>query len=149
MTMIEHLTKDSFKRKVFDYQNERVYRFEGERPVVIDFYTNWCVPCKTIAPILEELQREYEGKVDIYKVDSDMEKELVKAFNVRSIPTLMFVPVEGQPQVGCGAVSKGELTRSLSKRQKASLDAALENLMASGKIKHRKGMKGGHWYSLA
>ena len=109
MTMIEHLTKDSFKRKVFDYQNERVYRFEGERPVVIDFYTNWCVPCKTIAPILEELQREYEGKVDIYKVDSDMEKELVKAFNVRSIPTMMFVPVEGQPQVGCGAVSKGEL----------------------------------------
>ena len=93
MTMIEHLTKDSFKRKVFDYQNERVYRFEGERPVVIDFYTNWCVPCKAIAPIL----------------DSDMEKELVKAFNVRSIPTLMFVPVEGQPQVGCGAVSKGEL----------------------------------------
>lgn len=90
MTMIEHLTKDSFKRKVFDYQNERMYRFEGERPVVIDFYTNWCVPCKTIAPILEELQREYEGKVDIYKVDSDMEKELVKAFNVRSIPTLMF-----------------------------------------------------------
>lgn len=109
MTMIEHLTKDSFKQKVFDYQNSRVYRFEGERPVVIDFYTNWCVPCKTIAPILEELQREYEGKVDIYKVDSDMEKELVKAFNVRSIPTLMFVPVEGQPQVGCGAVSKGEL----------------------------------------
>ena len=105
--MIEHLTKDSFKQKVFDYQNSRVYRFEGERPVVIDFYTNWCVPCKTIAPILEELQREYEGKVDIYKVDSDMEKELVKAFNVRSIPTLMFVPVEGQPQVGCGAVSKG------------------------------------------
>ena len=88
--MIEHLTKDSFKQKVFDYQNSRGYRFEGERPVVIDFYTNWCVPCKTRAPILEELQREYEGKVDIYKVDSDMEKELVKAFNVRSIPTLML-----------------------------------------------------------
>ena len=107
--MIEHLTKDSFKQKVFDYQNSRVYRFEGERPVVIDFYTNWCVPCKAIASILEELQQEYEGKVDIYKVDSDTEKELVEAFNVRSIPTLIFVPMEGQPQVGCGAVSKGEL----------------------------------------
>ena len=107
--MIEHLTKDSFKQKVFDYQNSRGYRFEGERPVVIDFYTNWCVPCKTIAPILEELQREYERKVDNYKVDSEMEKESPKAFNVRSIPTLMFVPEEGQPQVGCGAVSKGDL----------------------------------------
>ncbi len=107
--MIEHLTKDTFKRKVFDFQNNRMYRFEGERPVVIDFYTNWFIPCKAIALILEELQREYEGKIDIYKVDSDMERELVKAFNVRSVPTLMFVPVMGQPQVGCGAVSKREL----------------------------------------
>lgn len=105
--MIEHLTKDSFKQKVFDYQNSRVYRFEGERPVVIDFYTNWCVPCKTIAPILEELQREYEGKVDIYKVDSDMEKELVKAFNVRSIPTLMFVPWRDSHKWDAGLCLRG------------------------------------------
>ena len=109
--MIEHLTKDSFKQKVFDYQNSRVYRFEGERPVVIDFYTNWCVPCKTIAPILEELQREYEGKVDIYKVDSEVERELARAFRVHSIPTLLFVPMLGQPQLGRGALSKGELMK--------------------------------------
>ena len=109
--MIEHLTKDSFKQKVFDYQDDSRYKFEGERPALIDFYTNWSGICKTIAPILEELQREYEGKIDIYKVDSDTEQELVQVFKVRSIPTLLFVPVMGQPQVGRGALSKWELKR--------------------------------------
>lgn len=112
--MIEHLTKDSFKQKVFDYQDDRRYKFEGERPALIDFYTNWSGTCKTIAPILEELQREYEGKIDIYKVDSEVERELVKAFKVHSIPTLLFVPMLGQPRIGRGALSKGELKKYVS-----------------------------------
>lgn len=109
--MIEHLTKDSFKKKVFDYQNGRGYKFEGARPALVDFYTKWSSPCQSIAPILEELHREYAGKIDIYKVDSDTERELVQAFNVNRIPTLLFVPVTGQPHVGRGALSKGELEK--------------------------------------
>ncbi len=109
--MIEHLTKDSFKQKVFDYQDGGRYKFEGERPALIDFYANWSGTCKTIALILEELKREYEGKIDIYKVDSEVERELARAFRVHSIPTLLFVPMLGQPQLGRGALSKGELMK--------------------------------------
>ena len=78
---------------------------------MIDFYANWSGTCKTIALILEELKREYEGKIDIYKVDSEVERELARAFRVHSIPTLLFVPMLGQPQLGRGALSKGELMK--------------------------------------
>ena len=113
--MIEHLTKESFKQKVFDYQNHEEYKFKGEHPVLVDFYATWCGPCKTIAPILEELQEEYKGKIDFYKVDSDTEYELATAFNIRSIPTLMFIPLTGQPQVASGAMSKAQFKELFQK----------------------------------
>jgi len=104
--MIEHLTKETFKQKVFDYEKEREWKFKGERPALIDFYADWCAPCKMVAPILEELALEYNGKVDIYKVNTEEEYELSSVFGIRSIPSLLFIPKNGEPQMALGALPK-------------------------------------------
>lgn len=104
--MIEHLTKETFKEKVFDYENESVWKFKGVRPALIDFYADWCAPCRMVAPILEELAKEYEGKIDIYKVNTEEEYELASVFGIRSIPSLLFIPKEGEPQMALGALPK-------------------------------------------
>lgn len=104
--MIEHLNVDTFKKKVFNFDHNKEWKFEGNKPCIIDFYADWCGPCKMVAPILEELSIEYEGKLDIYKVDTDKELELASAFGIQSIPSLLFVPVNGQPQMAMGALPK-------------------------------------------
>lgn len=109
--MTELLTQQSFFEKVFDYSKNKEWKFEGDKPAIIDFYADWCGPCKMIAPILEELSEEYKGKVDIYKVDTEAEQELSAAFAIRSIPSMLFVPKDGQPQMAQGALPKQELER--------------------------------------
>src|SRR6056297_711582 len=109
--MPEHLTKETFKEKIFDYENNEDWKFEGDLPTVIDFYADWCQPCKMIAPILEDLSEEYKDKVDIYKVDTGEEQELAGAFGIRSIPTLLFIPKDGKPQMAKGALPKKEFQR--------------------------------------
>ena len=104
--MMEHLTVDTFKSKVFNYEANTEWKFEGQRPAVIDFYADWCGPCKTVAPILEELAAEFKDKLDIYKVDTEDQQELAAVFGIRSIPSLLFIPVEGQPQMAMGALPK-------------------------------------------
>ncbi len=104
--MIEHLTNESFKEKVFDYEHNKEWNYQGEKPCLIDFYADWCQPCKMIAPVLEELADEYEGKLDIYKIDTESEKELAGIFGIQSIPSLLFVPKEGMPQMAQGALPK-------------------------------------------
>ncbi len=104
--MLEHLTVDTFKSKVFNYETNTEWKFEGQRPAVIDFYADWCGPCKTVAPILEELAAEFKDKLDIYKVDTEDQQELAAVFGIRSIPSLLFIPVEGQPQMAMGALPK-------------------------------------------
>jgi thioredoxin 1 len=104
--MLEHLTKESFKEKVFDFENNKDWKYEGELPAVIDFYADWCGPCKTVAPVLEELQEEYKGKLQIFKVDTESERELAGMFGIQSIPSLLFIPKEGQPQMAMGALPK-------------------------------------------
>jgi thioredoxin len=109
-----NLTKGGFLRKVYDYETSpNEWKFLGERPALIDFYASWCGPCKALAPVLDELSKEYAGRVDIYKVNVDDEEELATLFKVRSIPTLLFVPMNGNPQVSMGAMSKAELTKRL------------------------------------
>jgi thioredoxin 1 len=104
--MTEHLTKETFLSKVFNYEQNKEWKFEGERPCMIDFYADWCGPCKMVAPVLEELSSEYDGKLDIYKVDTEKEQELASVFGIRSIPSILFVPKEGQPQMAMGALPK-------------------------------------------
>ncbi|OGU36861.1 MAG: thioredoxin [Ignavibacteria bacterium GWB2_35_6b] len=107
--MTQHLTKADFLEKVFNYEVNKEWKFEGEIPALIDFYADWCGPCKMVAPVLEELSNEYAGKVNIYKIDTEAEQELAAAFGIRSIPSLLFIPKEGQPQMAMGALPKESL----------------------------------------
>ncbi len=111
---LENLTSATFKTKVFDYEKNTEWKYEGELPAIIDFYADWCGPCKMIAPILEELQKEYEGKIIIYKVDVDDEKELAQVFQTQSIPAILFVPKEGQPQMAKGALPKETFEKAIT-----------------------------------
>ncbi len=104
--MIEHLTLDTFKAKVFNFTDNKEWKFEGTKPCIIDFYADWCGPCKMVAPILEELAKEFDGKLDIYKIDTEEQRELAGIFGIQSIPSLLFVPKEGQPQMAMGALPK-------------------------------------------
>ena len=110
----EHLTLDSFKEKVFDFDAETEWKYKGDLPAIIDFYADWCGPCKRIAPIMEELAIEYEGKVNIYKVDTEDQKQLASMFGIRSIPAILFIPMEGQPQMTTGASPKAEFVKKIN-----------------------------------
>lgn len=107
--MTELLTKETFFTKVFNYEKNKEWKFEGDKPCIIDFYADWCGPCKMVAPILEDLSEEYKGKIDIYKVDTEANQELSAAFAIRSIPSMLFVPLNGQPQMSQGTLPKHQL----------------------------------------
>lgn len=111
--MLEHLTKETFKEKVFNWEENKDWKFEGDLPCLIDFYADWCQPCKIVAPILEELSGEYEGKINIYKVDTEDQQELAAMFGIKSIPSLLFVPKDGQPQMAQGALPKDSLKKAM------------------------------------
>ncbi len=114
MTTI-HLTKAEFLEKVYNYEkNSDELKYEGDKPALIDFYASWCGPCKMIAPILEELAQEYAGQIYIYKIDTEKEQELASYFNIRSIPTLLFIPMEGKPTMAKGALPKNELQKAIN-----------------------------------
>lgn len=109
-----HLTKAEFLKKVVDFEgNPNEWKYLGDKPALIDFYASWCGPCKTIAPVLEELAAEYEGQIYIYKVDTEAEQELAAAFGIRSIPTLLFAPMKGNPQIAQGALPKANLKQAI------------------------------------
>lgn len=104
------LTKAEFVTKIADIDAQPgVWKFLGQRPAVVDFYATWCGPCRTIAPILERLASQYAGRVDFYKVDVDQQGELAGAFGIQSIPTLLFIPMEGNPQMVQGALPEEDL----------------------------------------
>lgn len=103
---IQHIDAEQFQREIFDYKTDSEWNFKGDTPVIIDFYATWCGPCKKVAPILQELQDEYEGKLIIYKVNVDKEKELAGVFGVRSLPTFLFIPKNGKPTKATGALPK-------------------------------------------
>ncbi len=112
--MTQQLTKSDFLEKVFNFEQNKEWKFEGELPAIIDFYADWCGPCKMVAPVLEELSTEYEGKINIYKVDTESEQELAAAFGIKSIPSLLFIPSDGQPQMAQGALPKEALQEAIN-----------------------------------
>lgn len=108
-----HLTKQDFLEKVMNYEVNQEWVFEGDKPCIIDFYADWCRPCKIVAPILEELAVEYAGQIDIYKVDTEKEKELAYVFGIQSIPAFLFVPQDGRPQMSAGIGRTPEETKAM------------------------------------
>ena len=111
--MTYHLSKDEFLSKVFNYEQNKEWKFEGERPCIIDFYADWCQPCKMVAPILEELSEEMKDSINIYKINTEKEQELAGIFGVRSIPSILFVPMNAQPQMAVGALPKESLKQAI------------------------------------
>ncbi len=113
--MAENLSKKSFFEKVYDYEANKEWKYEGELPCVVDFWAPWCGPCRAVGPVIEELSKEYAGKVNFYKVNTDEEQELAGAFGIRSIPSLLLVPKSGQPKMAVGALPKNALKEAIDK----------------------------------
>jgi thioredoxin len=110
-----HLTKAQFLSKVANYEaNPTEWKYLGDKPCIIDFYAAWCGPCKTVAPILEDLAKEYDGQIYIYKIDTEAEQELAGAFGIRSIPTILFCPMGEAPQMAQGALPKEAFRKAIT-----------------------------------
>lgn len=110
---MESLNSQSFKTKVFDISKGKKWRFEGSAPAVIDFYADWCGPCRTMTPILENLEKKYAGRVNFYKVNIEEQSDIAAMFKVRSIPTLLFVPIKGTPTISTGLIPADRIERGL------------------------------------
>ena len=114
LEQVKHLTSAEFKELVFNYEVDKEWKYRGTLPAIIDFYADWCGPCKTVAPILKELAEENSGKIVVYKVNTEEERELASVFGISSIPTILFVPMEGQPQGALGAMPKQQFEKIIS-----------------------------------
>ncbi len=111
--MTEQLKKESFKEKVFNYEENKDWKFEGNLPCIIDFYADWCAPCKMVAPIIEELTKEYDGKINFYKLNVDEEQDIASLFGIQSIPSILFIPLNEQPQMAVGAIPKDSFRQAI------------------------------------
>ena len=109
------LTAEQFRNEIFDYTTEKEWKYKGDKPSIIDFYADWCGPCKMVAPILEELSDDYKDKLTIYKVDTEVERELSSVFQIRSIPSMLFIPMDKQPMMQAGALPKDALKNVIEK----------------------------------
>jgi thioredoxin len=108
---VVHLTTQEFKNKIFNYENSKEWKYEGALPAIVDFYADWCGPCKMVAPILKDIANDYSGKLTVYKVNTDEEQELASVFGISSIPTLLFIPKDGQPQAAMGALPRASFDK--------------------------------------
>jgi len=108
------LTSEMFKQKIYNYELNKQWKFEGDLPVIIDFYATWCKPCKQLWPTVEEIAKKYAGKIIVYKVDTDVENLLAQNMGIQNLPTLFFIPVKGQPRSAMGLMPKEEIVRAIN-----------------------------------
>lgn len=111
---IVYLTEESFKKLIYNYEKNSEWKYEGNKPAIIDFYADWCAPCRQLSPIVEELAKEYSGKIVVYKVDTEKERKLAQNVGVSALPTLLFIPMKGKPQVAKGALPKETLEKAIN-----------------------------------
>jgi thioredoxin 1 len=109
--MSESLTKETFVTKVFQYEKNEQWKFEGTVPAIVDFWAEWCGPCKMISPVLEEIAKQYEGKLNVYKVNVDEETEVASVFGIQSIPSLLLIPLDEPPRLSVGALPKNGILK--------------------------------------
>lgn len=109
-----HLTEATFKEMVFNYDKNKEWKYEGSKPAIVDFYADWCAPCRQLSPLVEELAKEYSGKIVVYKVDTEKERKLAQQLGISALPTLLFVPLKGKPQVSMGALPKLTLEKAIN-----------------------------------
>ncbi len=109
--MTQKLDLLGFKEKIFDFENSETWKFRGSKPAIIDFYADWCEPCRMLSPILEELSTEQEGKIDIYKVNTEASPDLSAMFGIRGIPAMLFIPLTGEPEMTSGFMPKEEIEK--------------------------------------
>ena len=107
------MNKEMFLKDVFDYEKSKEWKYKGDKPAIIDLYADWCGPCRMTAPIMKSLAKEYDGKIVIYKVNVDKEKELAALFNATSIPLFVFIPMNGEPQLFRGAADKATYQKAI------------------------------------
>ncbi len=110
---MQNLTTEAFKTKVFDFEKNNEWKFAGDKPCIVDFYADWCGPCKMLAPVLDELSQKYAGKLDVYKINTEEEQALAAAFGIQSIPSMLFVPMTGKPQMAQGALPRETLEKAI------------------------------------
>jgi thioredoxin 1 len=112
-TEVMQLTNESFKKIIYNYDENKVWKYEGSKPAIIDFYADWCPPCRKLSPLVEEIAKEYNGKIAVYKVNTDKEKELTQKLGISNLPTLLYIPANGKPSVTLGAIPKEVLVKTI------------------------------------
>jgi len=114
VSSVKHLTEVEFKKLIFNYDADKEWKFEGTKPVIIDFYADWCAPCRQLSPLVEKIAEEYSGKIVVYKVDTDKEKMLAQGLGITGLPTLLFIPEEGMPRASMGVISREEMLKAIN-----------------------------------